>query len=406
MTYRICSLLLIFVCTFSLYGQKRLTLPEALAQNIVQISVRGSGGYQGQCLQLAVKNLKPKILSLQIPAGYIFSSKDSAVQDLMVTKEMNLAMAPKSVKRMQLYTMCTQSRNMGPKKGEEFLAGNMAEGGLLTLAQKISNNDYQNSTAQSAVWTLANRESVRYIYGQDTSMVRDIAETVSEATGVSITEFLLEPRRHQITSIRTSMEALIPKHLEQASLVLYDADGNVVREYFAGKKVEMGFWQWKIGASHTLGDSAELFLRLKEGEEVISERQVLASDSVMPLQRIHSEAVMVYTAKESVKATVGIYDANDQLYFILDGDRYIPKGMHRSRFIAGKSLPFGQEYFVKVKVGEEVLASEKLDVNAPPPKLYPKRSVSGKTVFNLKEAVYNGRLAIYDDQGRLKRIIV
>ena len=405
MTYRIVFLILSVFATHSLQSQQRLTLPEALAQNIVQISVHGSGGFQGECLQMAVKNLQSQIVSLEIPAGYIFSSEDTAVQDLMVTSSATLALEARSTKRTHLYTMCTQSSNVGPKKGEKFLAGNMAKGDLLTLAQKISDKGYQNSTAQSAVWTIANQEPVRHIYGEDTTMVRDIAETVSAATGVPITEFHIVPRRHQITAIRTSLEVLIPRHLKQASLGLYDQEGNLIREYFDGKAVEKGFMQWRVGASHTLGDSAEVFLRLKEGEELISERQVFVSDRITPLQRIHSEAVMVYTAKEDVTATVGIYDAQDRLYFLLAGERHIPKGIHRSRFIAGKSLPFDQEYFVKVKVGEEVLASQRLDVHAPPPKLYPKRSVSDKAVFHLKEGIQNGRLAIYDSQGRLKRIL-
>lgn len=396
---------LLFISSLPLFAQQRLTLPEAIARQLVQISVRGSGGFQGECLQLAVKNLKDEIVSLEIPPGYIFGSEDSSVQDLMVTASTTMALDPYAVKRTKLFTMCTQSYNMSPKKGEKFHAGSMAEGPLLGLAQKISTKGYQNSTAQSAVWTLANGDSRRHIYGEDTSMVRDIAQSVSEATGVPLSEFILEPRRHHITIIRTSMEALIPKHLSNASLRLVDAEGNTVREYFSNKAIEMGFMQWRVGASHTMGDSAELFLRLMEHEDIISEKQVFVSDSITPLQRIHSEAVMVYSAKEDVQASVGIYDTEDRLYFILSEDRFIPKGMHRSRFIAGKSLPFDQDYFVKIKAGDQILASEKLDVNSPPPKLYPKRSVSGKAVFHLKQPIKDGLLAIYDDQDRLKRIL-
>ncbi|MEM7367841.1 MAG: hypothetical protein AAF587_04525 [Bacteroidota bacterium] len=397
--------LLLISNSLHLFAQERLSLPEALARHLVQISVRGSGGFQGECLQVAIKNLKSEIVSLDIPSGYIFASKDSAVQNLMVTASRTMTIDPYSVKRTRLFTMCTQSYNMSPRRGAEFLAGKMAEGSLLDLAQKISNRGYQNSTAQSAVWTLANGESSRHIYGQDTSMVRDLALTVSEATGVPLTEFILEPRSHQITSIRTSMEVLIPKHLQRATLGLYDAQGQLIREYFSQKAVEMGFMQWRVGASHSLGDSAELYLRLMEGEELISEKQVFVSDSITPLQRIHSEAVMIYSTDTDVQAKVGIYDSEDRLYFILAGDRHIPKGTHRSRFIAGKSLPYGPEYFVKIKVGDQVLASQVLDVNSPPPTLYPKRVVKGKASFHLKQEITDGLLAIYDDKDRLKRVL-
>ncbi|MEM7659578.1 MAG: hypothetical protein AAF399_25915 [Bacteroidota bacterium] len=398
---------LCFLLLLPLYGQgqSHLSLPEAIAQELVSISARGSGGYQGKCLQLAIKNLTNRVLVMEVPPGYIFPSEDSSVQDLMVTAPAIVAVGKKQVKRTMLYTMCTQSGNMGPKAGDRFLAGEMGETNLVSLAEKIAKNQYQNSTAQSAVWAVANMDPIRNMYGEDTSMVRDLALSVSEATGTPMAEFILVPRRHQITSIRASVEGLIPNHLQAARLGLYDAEGNLVREYFERRKVEKGYMQWKVGASHTLGDSAELSLRLFDGDQLILEKSVAAGDSVLPLQRMHSEAVLIYEVEEDVRANVGVYDEAGQLYFFLDEDRFIPDGMHRSRYIAGKDLPADQPYFLQIRAGEALLASEPISFDGPEPKIFRFRTISGTAKFRLKAEIRQARLAIYDEQGRLKRIM-
>lgn len=246
-------------------AQQRITLKEALTRKLVQIRIKGNGGYQGQCIKLAIKNDTDQVLSLEVPPGQMFPSEDSSVQDLITTAPLYVALEPRGVKNADLFTMCTQSYNMVPSEGERFSFGPMAEGFLLALAEKIAKGNYQNSTAQSAVWAVANRNPISDIYGADTAMVRDVATVVSEAWGIPVSQFDLQPRAHHITSINTSIEGLVNKHIREAKLAIYDKEGNIVRQYFEGKHFEPGFMQYRIGVNHTLGDSAELYLRLTDG---------------------------------------------------------------------------------------------------------------------------------------------
>ncbi len=399
-----CALLLCAQFTLS-QAQERITLAQALDQKLVRIAIQGAGGYQGEALRLLVENLSPNVLSLEIPAGQIFASEDSSVQDLMVTQEAMMALRPRERKARSLWTMCTQSFNMSPKKGERFSIGAMASGGLLALAQKISTKGYQNSTAQSAVWSLANQESVRSIYGNDTTMVRDIATTVSEATGVPMSEFVFVPRTHHITSIRTSLEGLIKENLEGARLDLYNTSGERIRTYFENRNLEAGFRQFRVGASHTLGDSAELFLRLRVGDEVVMERMISAGDTVTPLMHLYQKVAINYEVAEDMLTSVGVYDEADQLYFLIKDKHAIKQGYNRGIFIAGCYVPTDETYSIKVKQGDRTIAAQVLDPNAPEPQLFAKITLRGDFAFELSEALNNAKVAIYTEAGEERRLI-
>ncbi|MFK7926023.1 MAG: hypothetical protein AB8H47_29005 [Bacteroidia bacterium] len=399
-----CALLSVIFCS-SLIGQEQISLEQALDQKLVRIALQGNGGYRGECLKILIENLSPAALSIQIPAGQIFASQDTSVQDLIVTQEALLVMAPQERKTRNLLTMCTQSFNMSPSKGERFRLGPLAVGGLLTLAQKISRKGYQNSTAQSAVWSMANQESVRSIYGNDTAMVRDIAQTISDATGIAMSEFVFTPRTHSITSIRTSIEGLLKRDLREARLDLVSPSGERIRTYFEGRKLEAGFRQFRVGASHTLGETAELYLRLMEGDEIILEKPVSPSDSVTPLLHLYQKVAMQYQVEQDIIAKVGVYDEADNLYFLIKEGQKIKQGNNRGIFIAGCYVPQGEQYYIKLKVNGESFAEKALDPNAPPPQLFAKISLRGEFRFAVPEIMSNAKVAIYTESGEMRRLI-
>ncbi|TAE47816.1 MAG: hypothetical protein EAZ89_16830 [Bacteroidetes bacterium] len=388
-----------------LCAQPRHSLLSALKSRLIQVKTEGKGGFQGKCIRLIISNKSTNSLTIEVPPGQMFISGDSSVQDLIVTQREEVVLIPGAIRAVELYTMCTQSYNAGPSQGEDFVLGEMAEGHLLSLVQTIDSGHYQNSSAQSAVWSVANREPVSCIYGEDTSMIRRLAREVSGATGIPISQFMLVPRAHHITSINTSLETLINKHLSRAQLALFDRAGRRIRTYFQDRKVEKGFMQWRVGASHTLGDSAVLYLRLSEGDSVIFEKQISATDSITPLKRYHSQAVLIYEAKTDLRADIGVYDAEGNLYFILAENKLIPKGMHRSTYIVGKDLPENQRFEVRIVTQGNVLAGEVLNPDAPVPVVYPPRTVSGAYAFDIDQPLHNVRLAIYDAEGRPKRIL-
>lgn len=387
---------------FNGYTQSRMSVADALDKKLIQLIPAGLGGYQGKCLEVIIKNTSSKILSLEIPAGQIFASEDSNVQDLVVTQSQTLALAPEARQKKQLFTMCTQSGNVSPGKGETFSLGEMASPSLHKLVQRIDAGNYQNSTAQSAVWSISNQESIDEVFGEDVDMVRDLVEVVSEERNISIDQFDLRPRRHQISTIKTSFEILLAKDLQKAQLVLVDEQGSVLRRYFTDRFYEQGFHQWKVGASHTRGDSALLFLRLMDGDEFVSEKKVSVNDSITTMKDFHSQSIMNYEVKQDLKADIGIFDKDNHLYFLIKRDHLIKKGIHRSQYIAKCQLPPQQDYFFKVLSGNEVIASQEVREDV---QVFARRELKGVFSVQIKEAIDQGVLFIYGEHKEDKKVL-
>ncbi|MEM6807381.1 MAG: hypothetical protein AAF696_38620, partial [Bacteroidota bacterium] len=359
----------------------------------------------GKCLEIFIKNMSDEILNLEIPAGQIFASKDSNVQDLVITQGRSLALGAQGQKRADFYAMCTQAKNMSPSQGEKFGIGEMAEPSLFRLVQKIDQGNYQNSTAQSAVWALSDREDVRYIYGEDTAMVREVAQIVSEERNIPMERFEFRPRRHEITSIKSSMEVLLENDLAAANLSLVDTEGNIIRTYFEARFYERGFHQWKVGASHSLGDGADLYLRLTEGDQLVYQKKVSISDSIPEMQELHSQAILNYEVSRDLRADIGVYDEENRLYFLIKEDHLIRKGIHRGQYIAKCLLPPNKKYAFKVITENKVLAAKEVQFEGAKARIYQKRSVEGKFYVKIEQPEENLQLAIYDAEGNLKRLL-
>ncbi|RMG56704.1 MAG: hypothetical protein D6722_25980, partial [Bacteroidetes bacterium] len=162
----------------------------------------------------------------------------------------------------------------------------------------------------------------------------------------------------------------------------------------------------RLGVNHNRGDSAELYLRLMEGEEVVAERRVWATDSIAPVQRLHTQAVLTFELAGETRADAGIYDAEGNLYFLLSEDKLFRPGLQRQRYIMGKEVPAGQDYWVKIiSEGGEVLAETRLNPDGPEPVVNPVRTLRGQFEMEVSELQRDVRLAIYDADGTIKRVM-
>ncbi|WP_020528728.1 hypothetical protein [Flexithrix dorotheae] len=377
------------------------SLQEAISKKLVQVKIKGKGCYRGECLEIVVTNKSSYRLNLAVEPGSIFLSDNDWVQDLIVVKRLAFKLNPNATASFVLETMCTQLKNAGPDTDELYHLGTLAKGYLLQLTKLIDAENYQTSTAQSAVWAITDGNSIGEIYGQDTTMVKELCKVVSEATGQPCTGKNLQPRNHSITSIKTSLECLIPDYAENLSLTMYDENGNRIRSYFSEKDLQPGFYQFKIGMNHTLGDSARFNLKLETTARIISEKQVVISDTIIKLQEMKTEQFVTYELPEDTKASVGVYDENDQLYILLADHKLLPKGFNKSIFQSGRSLPFGKKYFLKVKADGKTIVAQEFHLEADDAKRYAPIVKRGILKCQLKAPVEGAKLAVYDENNQI-----
>jgi hypothetical protein len=125
-------------------------------------------------------------VSVQVDPGWVVEPFDSTYQNLVITDNQIIVVAPgKSVKK-HLNAMCTESGDAGGASDTKYaFKGNKKEK-LATLAAFIAEKKYHNSEAQQAVWSLMNRSGLEEIYGADTVAALALQQLVAKLRGESI----------------------------------------------------------------------------------------------------------------------------------------------------------------------------------------------------------------------------
>lgn len=355
------SIFLTLLFCVNIFAQNAtLDLADAVAAKKVSTQIKGLGGYHGKCIRLGIKNLGQQPMSVAIPEGWVFVSDDTMVQDLIVTEPLIVALKPNEIQYAEVNTMCTQHHNASPSRRENFSLGKKAEGNLLKLAQYIAKNKFLSSTAQSAVWAVADgQKSLDEIYGENVEEVKGIATMVSEMMQIPMPAVIL-PRKHHITNISTSLEWRTDTDLPSATLAVYDESGNLQRSYFENKNFTAGYQQWKFGFFHTDTDSTkQFFVRLSNDGEVIAQRWINPQDTVLELHYFDTQTLLHFDNPEEKVADVAIYDEKGDLNFPLTADLLIQKGHHNKTFIIGKRLPIEKNYILKIKDKSGKVIAEK-----------------------------------------------
>lgn len=402
-------LLLIAAVLFSVpqnaLGQTRLSLEQAIDQALIRLESEGTGGYQGQCIQVFIENISDRSLSILIEPGSLFQSKDDELQNLIITAPAELTISPGQKTNSRLWTMCTQAWNASPSQGSGFSFTGMAAPGLRRLSNRIARGNYQTSTGQSAMWALASKEPVHTVYGIDTVESRVLAEVISEELNIPFSDFNLTPRPHRITEINASLECFVSNKLRNATLVLLDETGEVFRHYFQNRTISRGFQQYKIGASHTRDSSSTFWLTLLDGEEQIFRKKITAADTIFQLAPLHQQAILSYELPEDSEVEIGLYDQEGRLFLDITGVRRLGKGFHRSRTIAQTKVLPDSRYFLQARSGGEILTNQEVFPGEALPEIFDKRQVSGQWKMEIPSSLGAGRIALYDDRGQLKRIM-
>ncbi|MCB9230222.1 MAG: hypothetical protein H6581_01045 [Bacteroidia bacterium] len=226
--------LLILLVSFlgkGLFAAEQITLLKAVENHLINIKVRGTDwsdheDYARASVVIQVENKSGGAIDLLIPAGQRFLTVEKEFQDMLVTQEVILALAPGGRKQAGLIACCTQLHNMGPGSGTDFTVGPMAEGHLLKIATYINEHHlYGSGESQQAVWVISDGSPINYVY--DAPMQKYL----SEVTGLEITERsrgMNRPTRIATFTVKGRVEWALNEP-SQVSIAMYDSTGTLVK---------------------------------------------------------------------------------------------------------------------------------------------------------------------------------
>ncbi len=149
------------------------TMPlfDAKKMGKLQINVRGSynpnqiqpnlvSSYYGKCIDIRLQNMTDSTLNLVLNSGTILLSKDTTVQNMVVTKTQHFQLAPKQQKVDRLFAMCGQKPKSSPDIYVRYEIGTLGNSQMVRLAQVIESNQAQNKAGQYAVWAVTDHNVI------------------------------------------------------------------------------------------------------------------------------------------------------------------------------------------------------------------------------------------------------
>ena len=238
----ITSLLLVFIISVSYVKQdqpEEYTIEQAAKKGLLKFTIKGKGGYTGDVIEMKIKNLFSKRFRIKVPAGHRLDSKDSTIQDILVTRPEELMLAAKEERTITISGMCCQASNGGPGVKNEFRVGKMADSLLVKLAEFIHlNKFYNNYAAQQAVWVVSDNNRMESISSGEKGERDKIHEFVSKLTGKPIPTYTIDYEQDPSVAFSgrpKELKGKIEYYINVNTLVtcgVYDAKGRIVELFF------------------------------------------------------------------------------------------------------------------------------------------------------------------------------
>lgn len=266
------------ILTFSTFTFSRtIDIREAIKSGLISVEPVGNGGYKERCLKLQVQNLQKKKFEVYVPAGLLFHSQDSLVQDLIIIQDRMLALDKLEKRSFSLYAMCTQASNRSPQKDALFTTGEEAKGNLLQLIQYIDEQNIRTSPAQYAIWAVTDNERIENIRHPE------LAVFTANLLGKPIPRYFIQhelydrPGQTAFQSRPVVIDGTFEYKTDadvKVSFGLYDNEGNLLHEGFKEQLQKKGSHKFKFRFEVRNVPPGKYYARLISEGEVMKELSV------------------------------------------------------------------------------------------------------------------------------------
>jgi hypothetical protein len=176
--------------TITLFSEAKLliSLQKALNDHVITADVTCKGGL---CVDYKIKNHTDDSLTVMVPAGWRMNSVHEQFQDILVTRDMILAMGKQEKKSFEIKGYCCEATHSGPIKGETYEPGKIASPALLKIAEYLNTNPIDENTQQYAVWAVSDNKPTNNITTSNDSIATLLRHFVAGVKGEPIPWYTL-----------------------------------------------------------------------------------------------------------------------------------------------------------------------------------------------------------------------
>lgn len=148
-------------------NKKLLSVEKAIKEGLISAEITSKGGHEGECIEMNLKSLIDKDTIVRIEPGRRLLSDDTLLQDILIVKEVQLFLAAREKKQVNIFGFCCQATNGGPGKADAFNVGFMEDSTFIVLAEYLGKSSLPLGVMQNAIWVLSNNHSISSIHNDN-----------------------------------------------------------------------------------------------------------------------------------------------------------------------------------------------------------------------------------------------
>lgn len=269
-----CYLPLILILCLATPSWAGLTLPRG-----VEASFTSAGNSSGYCVRAKLINTLGTTNAAHIPAGTYLHSEDA--QDILVTRDVFVELAPQETKEVELYGFCTQPTERTPVNGAAFKLKD-ANSSWTQIGKLLNERKFEDlDVEQSVVWGLAENFPLGAVRLNRNEEAR-IAEFIESQRQAEWPDYELEygslidrPFTGELLEVRGIMAISPQRDYHNSALRVYAPDGEVIYEIFERRAIQKHVsYQFQFVISGSLLSHGSYRMVLEQGRTVIDEQVI------------------------------------------------------------------------------------------------------------------------------------
>ena len=249
-------------------------LNDALEKGYVDVAITGNpeSSHYLKPIIIELQNLRSEPITIRIPNGLQFHAPD--VQDVIVTKEEMIALAPNEKTTRDIYAMCTEQSLSASNSDSNFKVGDIATGDLAKLTSEIQKSTIYNTLGQYAIWTLTDEQHLNTISGFDMEAATELKTFVAELLEVPVPEY--DPDDY-LTNFHD--DGLIQRAIKsrfryrslggaKITIAMFDDEDRLVRELYNNPFVSGGEHEFEFQFDAEVYRNKAYFIRMIVDDEI------------------------------------------------------------------------------------------------------------------------------------------
>jgi hypothetical protein len=168
-----------------------ISINEAIDKGILELKISGAydprifyevvdkdGVHYGKCMAIILKSKIDTVVFLRLDCGTQLIPVDTSVQTMIVTQKAVFPLYPNETYATRFYAMCGQLHDAAPNIETSFRIGELADTGLVRLANYLDDNYIQNMLGQHAMWAFTDEADFDELkkYGADSLSITKTKE--------------------------------------------------------------------------------------------------------------------------------------------------------------------------------------------------------------------------------------